>query len=292
MSRSSSELELVNPPGPVHWTNPRWMLELFVVFNLAFLALDIYLAHASNRFAMVEEWIPVGFSLVTPLVLLGGLLPGRFGGPVWRIGGILVGILAVVLGYAGVFYHLGSAFFQELTLRSLVYSAPFAAPLSYAGLGFLLLLNRYQLELLAWARWVLLLSGGGFAGNFLICLGDHAQNGFFSQSEWLPVYCSAFALSFVLLLVLRPYDDLLRRSCYWVIGAQVLVGVLGAVLHLLADLAKVDQGLSQGLVYGAPLFAPLLLADVALLCGLGLWALRCSASHSATSDSVPLYSPN
>jgi hydroxylamine dehydrogenase len=56
--------------------------------------------------------------------------------------GLAVGYASVLLGLAGVLYHLDSQFFSQWTMRSLVYTAPFAAPVAYAGLGFLLLMNR------------------------------------------------------------------------------------------------------------------------------------------------------
>ena len=52
----------------------------------------------------------------------------------WTLG-MIVGSGAVGVGLAGLIYHLQSGFFQQQTLRNLVYAAPFAAPLSYAGLG-------------------------------------------------------------------------------------------------------------------------------------------------------------
>ena len=48
----------------------------------------------------------------------------------------------MLVGLSGVIFHLESRFFYERTLRSLTYSAPFAAPLAYTGLGFLLIMNR------------------------------------------------------------------------------------------------------------------------------------------------------
>ena len=53
-----------------------------------------------------------------------------------------MGGLSVLVGLAGVLYHLESRFFLDRPLKSLTYAAPFAAPLAYSGLGFLLLMNR------------------------------------------------------------------------------------------------------------------------------------------------------
>jgi hypothetical protein len=58
-----------------------------------------------------------------------------------------------------------------------------------------------------------------------------------------------------------------------VMAAQVLVGLLGFGLHIAADLKAPAASLWDRLLYGAPLFAPLLFADLALLATLALWAL-------------------
>ena len=57
--------------------------------------------------------------------------------------GQVVGWSAILVGLIGVILHLQSHFFYERTLRSLTYSAPFAAPLAYTGLGFLLIMKSH-----------------------------------------------------------------------------------------------------------------------------------------------------
>ena len=64
----------------VEWRRRRWLvLELFVLANLAFLGVDIYVAHSINDFANPLEWVPLVFSVVaTPLLALptaGGRAP-------------------------------------------------------------------------------------------------------------------------------------------------------------------------------------------------------------------------
>jgi hypothetical protein len=139
----------------------RLWLEVFVLVNLAFLAPDIYLAHSTNSFRHPAEYIPFAFSLIAPPLLLVGLLAREVGARegVWRILGLLIGAGAVVVGVAGLVWHLESRFFSELTLESLVYTAPFAAPLAYTGIGLLLLLNRLvDPDSVEWPMWVLLLA--------------------------------------------------------------------------------------------------------------------------------------
>ena len=110
----------------------------------------------------------------------------------WRDVGHLVGWCAIAIGLIGVVLHLDSRFFHERTIKSLVYAAPFAAPLAYTGLGLLLVMNRMvDRRSEEWPRWVLLMGLGGFVGNFIFSLTDHAQNGFFHWTEWIPVVSSA-----------------------------------------------------------------------------------------------------
>jgi hypothetical protein len=237
--------------------------------------------------------VPVAFSLVAPAVLiaamaLGGLrpAPANEGSAARRLArglGLVVGWGSVAVGIAGVLFHLDSALFEEQTLKNLVYTAPFAAPLAYTGLGFLLLLDRMvDSRTVDWARWVVLLALGGFSGNFVLTLADHAQNGFFQPSEWIGVVASAWAVS-SLCAVLVVYDN---RPLLWlalaIMAAQAGVGMLGFYLHVMADLRSPAGPLWDRILYGAPPFAPLLFADLAMLAALALWGV--ARTQAATAD--------
>jgi hypothetical protein len=277
------------------WANPLLWVELFLVANLAFLAVDIGLAHAVNAFEHRAEWIPIGFSpaatcLLLLAMLIGGplpVLPGSdgTGRARWRTRlaraiGLAVGWGSVVVGIVGLLWHLTGDFFQQETLKNLVYTAPFAAPLAYAGLGLLLILDRMvDSRSMEWARWVVLLAAGGFLGNFVLSLADHAQNGFFYPSEWTGVVSGAVAFGFLVAAVIT-YDSLpLLTTNLALMGIQVVVGLLGFALHALGNLRSQAASPWDAFIYGAPVFAPLLFADLALLAVLGLWAqARCLAA--------------
>lgn len=160
------------------WASPEILVELFAIMNLGFLTFDIYLAYSVNQFRNPAEFIPLIFSAGAPLFLILALSARHRWPAAWKYAGHLVGWAAVLVGLSGVIFHLQSHFFYERTLRSLTYSAPFAAPLAYTGLGFLLLLNRMvDAKTLEWAQWVLLMVLGGFIGNFIFSLNYHAERG-------------------------------------------------------------------------------------------------------------------
>ncbi len=247
----------------------RGVLELFLAANLTFLALDILFAHSVNSFRDPVEWLPLWFSLLGGGLLFGLLPLGRESRASRLLGGG-VGFASIAVGLAGVVYHLQSPFLLGLTPESFVYAAPFAAPLSYAGIGGLLLLNRARrLPDAAWRLWVLRFAAGGFAVNFILALLDHEQNGFSEWTEWIPV--AAAALAFTTLTAIgfgeRPG---LERFAAAVLAVQAGVGILGFALHLRADFGGPPDQAFEALVHGAPPFAPLLFADLALLGAIGL----------------------
>jgi hypothetical protein len=279
---------------------PSAWAELFALANIAFLALDIFLAHSTNAFAEPAEWVPLGYSLAAPVLLvvamaLGGLVPESGPGTGRRRAarglGLTAGWVAILVGIAGLLLHLESHFFREQTLKNLVYTAPFAAPLAYTGLGLLLVLDRMVDDRsVEWARWIILLALGGFAGNFVLSLSDHAQNGFFHAAEWIAVVSAAAAVG-ALTAVLVVYDDRgLRLLTLWVMAAQVVVGALGFAYHVRANLLKPAGTLWDKFVFGAPAFAPLLFANLAALAVIGLvalgWAAREATSLRAGSPAA------
>lgn len=258
------------------WHRPL-LIELFAIANLTFLSLDVFLAHSINAFRDPAEWVPVASGVAGATVLGASLVLGGFDlrrAPA-RWAGYVVGFAAILLGIVGLFLHLRSSFFEQQTLKSLVYAAPFAAPLSFAGLGFLVLLNRsVAADSLAWGQWVLFFAWGGFVGNFALSLTDHAQNGFFDVREWIPVVAAALAVGFLFFVMLRPADARLLAATWAVLGLQGLVGLLGFVFHVLADLRAGGPHLFHDVLHGAPPFAPLLFADLAALAAIAVWDTR------------------
>ncbi len=263
---------------PERWMRPELWVEVFALVNLAFLTLDIYVAHSYNHFESAAEWIPFGYSLAGPLLLVVGMIGARTFTPLretrWRWMGLLVGWAGVIIGVSGLIFHLQDTFFEQETLRNLVYTAPFVAPLSYAGIGLLLIMNRMvRPRTRDWAHWVIFLALGGFIGNFILSLADHAQNGFFNRLEWIPVISSAIAIGFLLTIFMVELNRGYLVGVLVVMAVQILVGLLGFGLHLNAVTHGPMGSLWDNTIYGTPVFAPLLFANLALLAVIGLWEL-------------------
>lgn len=265
------------------WARPQIWVEAFVILNVGFLTFDIYLAHSVNQFRNRAEYIPLFFSAIAPLVLIFALAVRYRWPAVWKDLGYLVGWTAVLVGLTGVILHLESRFFYERTLRSLTYSAPFAAPLAYTGLGFLLIMNRMvDPEAIEWAQWVLALTLGGFVGNFIFSLADHAGNGFFNPLEWVPVVASALAIGFMsvplIMRVSRQYIDL----CAAILLLEAGVGLWGFVLHTMGNLRGPSVHPFDNFIQGAPPMAPLLFPNLMVLGIIALWQMRASVQSSRT----------
>jgi hypothetical protein len=258
----------------------QWLVEAFAAANFAGLVADIYLAHSTNEFRHSSEYIPLFFSMGAAVLLGAGLVIRRRMPLAWRGIGYVVGWMAVAVGLAGVLLHLDSRFFYERTIKSLTYAAPFAAPLAYTGLGLLLVSNRMvPPRTREWAQWVLLLALGGFIGNFVISLTDHAQNGFFRPLEWVPVVSSACAIGFLLVPFVTSVTKSYLYLCAAMLALQALVGVTGSALHVIADLRQPGASVVRRIVSGAPPMAPLLFVNLSMLAGIALAAWFDAPEH-------------
>lgn len=272
---------------PERWLmRPQIWIELFAILNIGFLTFDIFLAHSVNEFRNPAEYIPFFFSASAPAVLTFALA-ARYRWPmVWRILGHVVGWAAVLVGFTGVILHLQSHFFYDRTIRSLTYSAPFAAPLAYTGLGFLLIVNRMvDPEREEWAQWVLFLALGGFIGNFIFSLADHAGNGFFNPLEWVPVVASAIAIGFLAVPLITRVSRVFIDVCAAILLLEAAVGVWGFILHAAGNLRGPSIHPFENFIYGAPPMAPLLFPNLMVLGIIALWQLRLVQHLKSASSS-------
>src|SRR5215471_19139945 len=257
------------------WNQPELWVEVFAILNVGFLTFDIFLAHSVNQFLNRAEYIPLVFSATAPVVLIVALTQRKRRRSLWKFLGYVVGWVAVLIGLTGMILHLESGFFYERTIRSLTYSAPFAAPLAYTGLGFLLVMNRMvDSESVEWAQWILLFTAGGFIGNFIFSLADHAGNGFFFTVEWVPVAASAVAIGFLCVPLITQVSRWFIDVSAAVLVVEAGVGLWGLVLHTMGNLQGPSVHAFDNFIYGAPPMAPLLFPNLMVLGIIGLWQLR------------------
>jgi hypothetical protein len=265
--------------------SPARCIQVFVTANLAFLALDVWIAHLTNEFAQRVEWLPILVSSLGAALLVPGLFNRKIHARS-RYLDYAIGASSIGVGVAGMVLHLKSAFFERETLHDLVYAAPCVAPLSFVGIGLLVLLLRLEThESFEFGAWVVFLAMAGFFGNTALGLLDHAQNGFFNVAEWIPVGSAAFAGAFLLVALVHPERPYLR-GCLGVLGVQVAVGVMGFVLHFLANQKRPGENLLARTVHGAPIFAPLLFPNLALLAAIGIWAMLRAGIPASPRSSV------
>ena len=130
---------------------------------------------------------------------------------------------------------------------------------------------------------MLLLALGGFVGNFVFSLTDHAQNGFFNPLEWVPVVSSAVAIGFLLVPFVARITVPYLWLCVWVLLVQAFVGFAGFVLHAFADMRQPGPTLFERVMSGAPPMAPLLFPNLVLLALIALyrWAAHLQNRRSA-----------
>jgi hypothetical protein len=125
-----------------------------------------------------------------------------------------------------------------------------------------------------WSQWLVFFGLGGFFGNFVLALCDHAQNGFFIRAEWIPVMSSALAVGFLGTALLSKCSCRFVEVCVAIMVGQVFVGVLGFYFHGISVARGPSSDFFENLVYTAPVFAPLLFVNLAFLSGLGLVVVR------------------
>lgn len=251
------------------------IVDIFIIINLFFLSIDIFFAHSINNFSKPIESVPLYFSLVSSFFLSLELWKNYINNNRNKIISIIIGFISIIIGVTGTFYHLHNSFFKFFTLKSLVYTAPFVAPLAYSGLGFLILINsKVKPDSIKWNKYLIFIGLGGFIGNYILSLCDHAQNGFFINYEWIPVISSSFAISFLSIFIIKKEINDFINLAIGIMIIQIFVGMWGFYFHVNAILDSKTAIFFEKIIYSAPIFAPLLFINLSLLCIIALVDLK------------------
>jgi len=270
------------------------LMLLMAAVNLLFLGLDTYLAHLISGTIRPREWIPVLFGPVAGITLLiAGLIALRRR----RLATILatgVLIASIAVGLAGAYFHFirgtlpTAPLMQRITIDLLVWAPPLVAPLVFSLVGLwgvsaawiedppdsgrlrLLGSRTLQLPYNKTRAYIFMVSLGTLATVFSSVF-DHARTGFDNTWLWIPTIVGVFAVGVSaglgMLREPRPPDVATHVAAMILL---ILVGVVGAVLHVRADLVGQTTVVPERFLRGAPFLAPLLFSNMGAL---GLIAL-------------------
>jgi hypothetical protein len=262
---------------------------LLAAFNEAFLGLDIYLAHNIDGTIRGYEWIPIIFGPLAGLFLvIAGViaLRKRF---LANVIGTVIFFLSSLVGALGSYFHLHRALLvdapagQQFTTSVLLLAPPLLGPLTFIlvaliGIsaawqedpidsGSLILWDQRRLVMpLSKTRAYFMMAALFILATLLNSVLDHARTNFANPWLWLPTFSGVFTVAVTTAMgALRRLD---RSDLVTYMAAMLLltvIGTIGAVLHLERNLTELGTILGERFLKGAPMFAPLLFANMGLL---------------------------
>jgi hypothetical protein len=279
--------------GRLPFSRDQLML-LMAATNEIFLGIDIYLAHSISGTIVPNEWIPIIFGPIAGLLLLlaGGIALRRR--PLATALATLVFVSSVGVGLLGAYFHVVRAILpsgpvgQQVTVNLLVWAPPVLGPLTFSLVGILGISAAFiedppdsgTLNLLGGLRVHLPYSktrayffmvGMGTLATVISSVLDHARTDFENPWLWVPTAAGVFGTVVAVTLgaIDRPnLSDLVTYTAAMIL--LILVGVVGAWLHVNINLTSQGAIVPERFIRGAPFLAPLLFSDMGAL---GLIAL-------------------
>ncbi len=270
------------------------MMMLMVAINEIFLGVDIYLAHSVSGTIVPREWIPIMFGpLAGVMLLIAGIIALRQR-PLATVIAVVVSLGSICVGLLGAYFHVIRAVLpygpagHQITVNYLVWAPPVLAPLTFGlvgvlGISAILLEDPPDSGMLALpagrrlclpfskTRAYLLWVGLGILATLISSVLDHARTDF--QNPWLWVAAAAGIFAIVVTVALAVMDRPTRSDTTTFVGAMlvlILVGVVGAALHVNTNLTSQYVIVPERFIRGAPFLAPLLFSNMGVL---GLIAL-------------------
>lgn len=289
-------LAAVFPPVrrvPLPFSRDQLML-LMAAINLIFLGIDIYLAHSISGTIVPNEWIPIIFGpLAGALLLLAGLLATRQR-PLATVIANIVFLCSIAVGLLGAYFHMVRAVLptapagQQVTVNLLVWAPPILGPLTFSLVGVLgisaawledppdsgrlaLLAGRHVHLPFSKTRAYFFWVGLGTLATVISSVLDHARTNFENPWLWVPTAVGVFGVVVAVTLgsIERPTRaDLITYTVAMLL--LIVVGVVGALLHINANLTAGGTVVPERFIRGAPFLAPLLFSNMGVL---GLIAL-------------------
>jgi hypothetical protein len=265
------------------------LMLLMAAINEIFLGVDIYLAHSISGTIVPNEWIPIIFGPIAGvLLLLTGLIAIKQR-PLATVMANLVFLCSIGVGLLGAYFHFVRAILptgpagQQVTVNLLVWAPPILGPLTFSLVGVLGISAAWledppdsgQLTLLARRRIHLPFSktrayffwaGLGTLATVISSVLDHARTDFENPWLWVPTVIGVFGT--VVAVTLGAIDRPTRADLITYTGAMLLlmaVGVVGALLHINANLVAEGTVVPERFIRGAPFLAPLLFSNMGAL---------------------------
>lgn len=262
---------------------------LMLAVNELFLGVDTYLAHSLSGTIRPYEWIPIYFGPIAGVLLaLAGLLALRRRSFASTLA-TLVFVVSATVGVLGAYFHVVRTVLPDaptgaqVTLDLFVLAPPVLGPLAFALVGLLGVSAAWVEDPQDSGR--LRLPGGLHlqlpyaktnAYFFAVCMGilvalissvlDHARAGFTNPWLWLPTGVGVFALVVTALMGMEPRPMRGDALTYVLaMGLLIVVGLIGAVLHVLSDVGLNNALIVERFLRGAPFMAPLLFCNMGML---------------------------
>jgi hypothetical protein len=265
------------------------LMLLMAAINEIFLGIDIYLAHSISGTITPREWIPIIFGpLAGLLLLLAGLIALRQRSAATLIANVVF-LASIVVGLLGAYFHFVRAILpaapagEQVSVPLLVWAPPILGPLTFALVGWLgmsavwieeppdsgrlrLLAGRHIHLPYSKTRAFFFIVGLGTLATVISSVLDHARTGFVNPWLWVPTAAGVFGT--VVAVTLAALDHPSRADLIIYTSAMLLlivVGVVGAVLHVLDNLTAGGVVVVERFIRGAPFLAPLLFSNMGML---------------------------
>jgi len=261
---------------------------LLAATNEIFLGLDTYLAHGANVTIRLYEWIPIIFGpLAGGLLLVAGLMAYRQRSLATLIATCIF-LTSIGGGGLGMYLHLVRGLLPDappgyrVSIALLVWAPPILGPLVFALVGILgisaawieeppdsgilrVFGKRVQLPYPKTQAYFYIVGMAALA-TVISSVLDHARLHFADPWLWLPTVTGIFGT--VVAVMLGAIERPTRADLLTYTGAMLLligVGIIGAILHVKANVIAQGTVVVERFLRGAPVLAPLLFANVGVL---------------------------
>ncbi|MEN8098434.1 MAG: hypothetical protein ABFQ89_05110 [Chloroflexota bacterium] len=275
----------------------RAVLYLMALMEVA-MAVEVYSGHLISGTIVPNEWIPIIFGPIAGAMLVVADIIRKKRRDLALSLVTIAMTSSIVVGLLGLFFHLRRALLpaapagEQFSVDLLIWAPPVIAPLMFALVGVLGLSAAFTEDphdsgILTLPRGIKLRMPYSKTQAFFFWVGlamlattasgvlDHARAEFANPWLWFPTVLGIAATVITIILGFEKQPSRGELAVY--VAALVLMmlaGPLGMYFHILADLTARGEVVFERLIKGAPVMAPLLYSNMALLGGMILWDAR------------------